>query len=131
MVININTIDILSDFIVRIKNAQRAYLLEVTIPLTKLNKKIVVLLTNEGFLRGYKILNANKIIVLLSYIHNKPIIQDIQRISKPGNRVYMSLRSFKKYQVQQQNVFFVISNSNGIYSSKIPISGELLFKIYY
>jgi small subunit ribosomal protein S8 len=93
--------DYLADLIIRIKNAQRAGLPDVQMHpyLPKRYVKILRLLYREGYIRGFvEHCDGEKqkirIKVLLKYsVRGEPIIEDIFQISKPGRRIYTSIKA--------------------------------------
>jgi small subunit ribosomal protein S8 len=92
--------DNISDMITRIRNGQSAKLNEVLLfwPTPKICIKILDLLKDEGYIRGYhKVISQNKICisVLLKYTEfQEPIIKKIERVSTPGKRIYVKSKSF-------------------------------------
>ena len=92
--------DSLSDLLTRIRNGQKAGLFEISLfqPTPKYCFKILDLLQKEGFIRGIKkvILNDKEcFFILLKYTNfANPTIKKIERISKPGKRVYGSSKNF-------------------------------------
>ena len=93
---------------------------------TKYSIAILDVLVREGFIRSF-IISKTKILVLLKYINDKPLIKDIKMISKPSQRVY--LKNFKLYNCSQKKVF-LISTNQGILSledaKRLNLGGELL-----
>ena len=91
--------DNISDMLVRIKNGQKAKLFEIYLfsPTPKICINILDILYKEGYIRGYKKLfynNKLRIKVLLKYdLEGNPIISKLVRVSKPGKRVYTSIKS--------------------------------------
>jgi len=88
-------IDILSDMLTRIRNGQKASLLEVFLynPMPKICIQILKILQKEGFIRGFKTIIINDkehFIVLLKYnIEQVSVIRKIKRVSKSGRRLYI------------------------------------------
>ena len=80
--------DPIADMLTRIRNALVARHDEVEIPKSKIKEEIARILTEEGYINGYK-LNDNNIVISLKYgPKNQKVISGIKRISKPGLRVY-------------------------------------------
>ena len=126
--------DNLSDMLTRIRNGQRANLLEIPLywPTPKVCIKVLNILEKEGVIRGFKkILVKNKeyIFILLKYNEfQNPIIKKIERISKPGKRVYAKSKLFWK--INGGKGFFIISSPIGLITEKTArfsnIGGEVL-----
>ena len=124
-----------TDFITRIRNAQKARLEYVKIPYSEMDLAIAELLTRQGFLE-----NASKkgrmpkriIEVKLKYSLGKGVIGGARLISKPSRRLYSGYRDLKP--VKQGYGITVISTSKGIKTNKEArkekLGGELLFEIW-
>jgi len=122
--------DVISDMIIRIKNAQDRRLMTTKCLNNSISLAILNVLYEEGYIRGYKQLNFKELEVHLKYYIDKPVIQNIKRISKPGRRVYYST---KDIQNNNSSELYIISTSKGILSSikaiQLNLGGEALFKI--
>ena len=85
--------DPISDMLTRMRNAIKAGHLKVDIPSSKMKVSIAKILKDEGFIKNFKIIDDNKQKLLRLYLkynaNNQPAILSLQRISKPGRRVYM------------------------------------------
>ena len=83
------------------------------------------ILSNEGFILGYKI-KLNKIKILLKYKNNIPVINAIKIISKPGRRIYYSTKQIWK--INSSKYFIIFSTNKGLKSitecKKLKIGGE-------
>jgi len=92
--------DNISDMLTRIRNGQKASLLEVLLfwPTPSICLKILTVLQREGFIRGFKkvfVGDKQYICVLLKYnTFQTPLITKIERISKPGKRIYCKVNNF-------------------------------------
>ena len=79
----------------------------------------------EGFILGYKI-TQNKIKIFLKYKNNRPVINSIKVISKPGRRLYYSIKQIWK--INSNKNFIIFSTSKGLKSivecKKLKIGGE-------
>lgn len=83
--------DPVSDLVVRINNGQSSGKAVVKMPASKAKAAICQLLTDEGYIEGFSIEEAQgkpEITVRLKYYKGKPVIEQFQRVSKPGRRVY-------------------------------------------
>ena len=84
--------DPIADMLTRIRNAVRIKADKVDIPASRMKLDIAKILKEEGFIRAYKILKYKKQGILrlnLKYVENDSMITDLQRVSKPGRRVYV------------------------------------------
>ena len=83
--------DPISDMLTRIRNAQMAEKLTVVMPSSKLKAAIAKVLQDEGYVEGFKISsNEGKPLleIVLKYYAGRPVIEKIQRVSRPGLRIY-------------------------------------------
>lgn len=84
--------DPVGDFLTRIRNGQQAHKKQITAPASKLKSAIAQVLKDEGYIAGFETVDAGPgkktLAVSLKYYDNKPVIERIERISKPSLRVY-------------------------------------------
>ena len=82
--------DPISDLLTRIRNAQMAGHEPVKLPASKTTRAILKVLVDEGFVDNYEVLESAKpeILVGLKYFQGLPVIRDIDRVSRPGLRIY-------------------------------------------
>jgi small subunit ribosomal protein S8 len=127
--------DPIADMLTRIRNAQKARLTSVDIPVSKIKKQIADLLEKEGFVSGCKVMPGKPwgtLRVALKYQPNgEPMIREVHRVSKPGCRVYASVDELEKMTgVIHMNV---VTTSKGIMTSREAIEaklgGEVMFKL--
>jgi len=89
--------DPLGDMLTRIRNAQVRGRSKVSTPASKLRARVLDVLQAEGFIRGYSEIEyaagKSEIEIELKYFDGQPVIREIQRISKPGRRVYSSVKN--------------------------------------
>lgn len=125
-----------ADFVIRIKNAYLANRKTVTMPYSNMIKAIGQALVKERFISSAKedVIDGHKmIVVVLRYENRKPVVSDIEVISKPSLRVYTDVSTlFGKH--GKDNKVALVSTSEGIMSGKTAkkkgIGGELLFKVW-
>ncbi|HJN03457.1 MAG: 30S ribosomal protein S8 [Nitrospinota bacterium] len=128
--------DPIADMLTRIRNALMAKHDKVNIPISKVKADIAILLKEEGYIKNYKLIKNKKqgiIRVYLKYDNdNNNIIQGIQRISKPGNRVYVSKNRIPK--VLNGLGVALISTSRGVLSDRTcrreGIGGEVIGHVW-
>jgi small subunit ribosomal protein S8 len=83
--------DPIADMFTRIRNAQSAEKVEVNIPASKMKQNIAKLLEQEGYINGFAMSELDgkpAIKIQLRYYQGKPVIETLQRISRPGLRIY-------------------------------------------
>ncbi|HEY2425725.1 MAG TPA: 30S ribosomal protein S8 [Pseudolabrys sp.] len=92
--------DPIGDMIARIRNAQMRAKSKVSMPGSKQRERVLEVLKTEGFIRGYASVahasGRNEIEIELKYFDGAPVIREIERISKPGRRVYASVRALPR-----------------------------------
>ncbi len=124
--------DTIADLLTRIRNASSAKHETVEIPSSKMKKAIVQILEDEGYIKSYTIKDDGKqgiIKVTLKYDENKiAAINGLQRVSKPGLRIYRDAEELPK--VMKGLGIAIISTSKGIMTDrqarKEHIGGEVL-----
>ena len=124
--------DPIADMLTRIRNANTAKHETVDIPASNMKKAIAEILNNEGYIKGYQIIEDGKqgvIRVTLKYTGNKEkVISGIKRISKPGLRMYAPADELPR--VLKGLGIAIISTSKGIMTDKearkLHIGGEIL-----
>jgi len=128
--------DPIGDMLTRIRNAIMAKKKEVVVePASKLKMVILDVLKREGYIEGYKIEGEGvkkKIIVYLKYYQGKPVIQVIERVSKPGRRIYVGVDEIPK--VYNGLGIAILSTPKGVLSDreakKLRVGGELICKVF-
>ena len=127
--------DPIADFLARLKNASAVSKPEVVMPHSKVNEALAKVLLKEGFLhkvdtRGSGI--KKTIVVQLQYLDDKPAIEDIRRVSKPGRRVYKQSKSLRP--VKSGFGVAVLSTPAGIMTDvearKQRLGGEVICEIW-
>jgi len=91
--------DPVADMLTRIRNAQQAKKSDVTMPSSKVKLSIANVLKNEGYIATYNVSDVDGKPVLsiaLKYFDGKPVISKIDRVSRPGLRVYKSAKDLPK-----------------------------------
>ena len=129
--------DTISDTLTRIRNANMVKHQIVQIPATKMSFEIARILKEEGFIEDFESYEENKrkyLLISLKYIGKvrKPVICKIERISKPGLRVYSNSKKLPK--VLDNLGIAIISTSKGIMTNfkakELGIGGEVLCYIW-
>lgn len=128
-------LDLLSDFISRLKNGYVSRKKSITVLRNKQILVILVLLLKLGYISGFRVLDSRHISVDLVYFQNQPAIRNIIRVSKPSNRIYVNLHSLQNRSslVNSVNGFFILSTSKGIVTDVeamlLGLGGEILFQV--
>jgi small subunit ribosomal protein S8 len=129
--------DTIADMLTRIRNAHMVKHQIVQIPSTKISLAISEILKEEGYIEDFEnYIEDNKkyLLISLKYIgkSRKPVISKIQRMSKPGLRVYSSSKELPK--ILENLGIAVISTSKGVMTNlkakELGIGGEILFYIW-
>jgi small subunit ribosomal protein S8 len=88
--------DPLGDLLSRIRNAQMRNKSKVSSPNSRLRESVLEVLKTEGYIRGYAVVEKDgrsEIEIELKYFDGEPVIREIERVSKPGRRVYTSVKN--------------------------------------
>ena len=129
-------VDPIGDMITRIRNAQMRLLNNVKIPGSRFRVKILAVLKREGYISDYKIINDSKnlgsLSVDLKYNNGSPVIKEINRVSKPGRRIYAKASSIPK--IQNGLGVAIVSTSKGIMTDdearNKKIGGEIICRVF-
>ena len=89
--------DPISDLLTRIRNAQERGKAKVSSPASRLRERVLEVLQHESFIRGFTTVQQGsgkaEIEIELKYFDGAPVIRELQRVSKPGRRVYASVET--------------------------------------
>ena len=123
--------DPISDMLTRIRNGQSSNKKTVSMPSSSVKKSIAEVLKNEGYIIDFEVITENSIdnlVIQLKYHKGIPVIEDIQRSSRPGLRVYKNKEDLPK--VLGGLGVAIISTSAGVMSDKEArekgIGGEVI-----
>ena len=127
--------DPIGDMITRIKNAQMRNHKKVELPSSNFKAKIAEILKSEGFIIDYQInLENNKPVLLinLKYHSGNPVISTIERVSKPGRRIFSRAESLPK--INNGLGIAIISTPKGVMTDidarKQKVGGEIICKVF-
>ena len=127
--------DPIGDMLARIKNSQLRNHKKVEMPSSNFKMKIADVLKNEGYINGFNVnMNDNKqvLIIDLKYNSGSPVISVIERISKPGRRVFSSAQSLPK--INNGLGIAIISTPKGVMTDidarKQKVGGEIICKVF-
>ena len=127
--------DPIGDMLARIKNSQLRNHKKVEMPSSNFKMKIADVLKNEGYINGFNVdKNENKqvLIIDLKYNSGSPVISVIERVSKPGRRVFSSAQSLPK--INNGLGIAIISTPKGVMTDidarKQKVVGEIICKVF-
>ena len=128
--------DPLGDMLTRIRNGQKARKSSITSPASRLRANVLEVLKQEGYIRGYskeKISEGiEQLTIELKYYEDQPVIRSVDRVSKPGRRVYAKIKDLKP--VNNGLGTIVLSTPKGILSDgkarELNVGGEILCNIF-
>ncbi|TDI57472.1 MAG: 30S ribosomal protein S8 [Alphaproteobacteria bacterium] len=128
--------DPLGDLLTRIRNAQTRGRSTVRTPASSLRKRVLDVLQAEGYIRGYSqaefASGRNEFEIELKYSDGEPVIREIQRISKPGRRVYSSVKNIPT--VYNGLGISILSTPKGVMADHEArdqnVGGEVLCRVF-
>ncbi len=126
--------DPIGDMLARIKNAQVRNHSKVSLPSSKFKAKIADVLKTEGYIIDYKINDEKKpsIEINLKYNSGNPVINTIERVSKPGRRIFSSANSLPK--INNGLGIAIVSTPQGVMTDvdarKKKLGGEIICKVF-
>jgi small subunit ribosomal protein S8 len=128
--------DPIGDMLTRIRNAQMRGKSTVKTPASKLRAWVLDVLASEGYIRGYdKAETENgqgEITISLKYYEGTPVIRELKRVSKPGRRVYMSVKEIPV--VRNGLGVSIVSTPKGVMSDAAArsanVGGEVLCTVF-
>lgn len=128
--------DPLGDMLTRIRNAQMRQKSKVSTPASKLRKRVLDVLKEEGYIRGYAEIDfgggKSEFEIELKYFDGQPVMKEIRRVSKPGRRVYSSVKNLPT--VANGLGVAILSTPKGVMSDtqarKENVGGEVLCSIF-
>ena len=122
--------DPIADMLTRIRNGQAANKVAINIPSSKLKVAIANVLAAEGYIESVKVLEGAKpeLEITLKYFQGKPVVESIQRVSRPGLRIYKRKDELPK--VMGGLGVAVISTSKGVMTDRAArqagLGGEII-----
>ncbi len=132
---SLQSTDPIADLLTRIRNASAVGKREVTVPTSKLKETIARKLVDAKYLSDVRIESAKPRDILVITINEEgtnPTISEIQRVSKPGRRVYVSAGEIPR--VKNGRGIVLVSTSQGVVTGQqakqARLGGELLLKVY-
>lgn len=128
--------DPLSDMLTRIRNGQQAGKPVIEVPFSRLHENVCAVLKDEGFIREYKVEareNNKKVLMIeLKYAEGKGVIRVIDRVSKPGRRVYSNVKSLPRF--YNGLGILIVSTPQGVMPDSkaraANVGGEILCQVF-
>ena len=128
--------DPVGDMLARIRNAQMRSKSKVNTPASKLRARVLDVLASEGYIRGYTQVDydsgKSELEIELKYYDGAPVIHEIERISKPGRRVYASVKSIPR--VANGLGISILSTPKGVMADhdarEQNVGGEVICNIF-
>jgi small subunit ribosomal protein S8 len=127
--------DPLGDLLTRIRNAQMRNKNKVSSPMSRLRESVLDVLKSEGYIRGYAVVEKDgrsEIEIELKYFDGAPVIREIERVSKPGRRVYTSVRNLPR--VNNGLGVAIVSTPKGVMADHeardANVGGEVLCTVF-
>lgn len=131
------SVDVIADFLTIIRNGIMVSKSFVTAPYSKMRYSIAQILKQEGFITDFVIINADsdatkRLKVVLKYVDGEAVIHEIQRVSKPGRRVYAGNKEIKP--VIGQLGISILTTSHGVMAhqraKKLSVGGEIICTVW-
>ncbi len=128
--------DPLGDLLTRIRNAQRARQSRCAAPASRLRENVCEVLKREGYIRAWRAEDlrpgVRQLEIELKYSEGEPAIKEITRVSKPGRRVYSSVRNIPR--VSDGLGVSILSTPKGVMSDNEArtqnVGGEVLCRVF-
>jgi small subunit ribosomal protein S8 len=128
--------DPISDLLARLRNGQMRGLAKVTAPASKLRAHLLEVLKAEGFIAGYSEVEfktgKKEFEIDLKYHEGRPVIRELTRVSKPGRRVYHSVKELKPHRGGLG--ISIVSTPQGVMSDtqarEKNVGGEVLCHVF-
>jgi small subunit ribosomal protein S8 len=128
--------DPIGDLLTRIRNAQMRNKSKVSTPGSKMRARVLEVLKNEGYIRDYSSVEhkdgRSEFEIELKYFDGAPVIREIERISKPGRRVYVSVKALPR--VNNGLGVAILSTPKGVMADHDArdqnVGGEILCTVF-
>ena len=128
--------DPIGDMITRIRNAQMRNKSKVSMPGSRQRERVAEVLKAEGFIRGYaSVAHTNgrsELEIELKYFDGEPVIREIARVSKPGRRVYASVKALPR--INNGLGVAIVSTPKGVMADHAArdanVGGEILCTVF-
>jgi small subunit ribosomal protein S8 len=128
--------DPIGDMITRIRNAQLRAKSKVSMPGSKQRERVAEVLKTEGYIRGYASVahasGRSELEIELKYFDGEPVIREIERVSKPGRRVYASVKALPR--INNGLGVAIVSTPKGVMADhdarEANVGGEIICTVF-
>lgn len=126
--------DPIADLLTRLRNAQRAHHESVSLPGSRLKAALCKVLLDEGYIGGYEVTEGAKRVLTISlrYVDGEPVVADIDRVSRPGLRIYKPCEKLPR--VRGGLGIAVVSTNLGVMTDRAArragVGGEVLCTVF-
>ncbi len=128
--------DPIGDMIARIRNAQMRNKSKVSMPGSRQRERVLEVLKSEGYIRGYAAVahksGRSELEIELKYFDGEPVIREIERVSKPGRRVYASVKSLPR--INNGLGVAIVSTPKGVMADhdarEANVGGEIICTVF-
>ena len=128
--------DPVGDMLTRIRNGQQAHKDSILSPASKLREGVLDVLKDEGYIRGWSRHEEREGVaslkIELKYSDGRPVIRSVQRVSKPGRRIYSKIKDLPRY--YNGLGIKILSTSRGVMSDSKAreenVGGEVLAEVF-
>jgi small subunit ribosomal protein S8 len=128
--------DPIGDMITRIRNAQLRAKSKVSMPSSKQRERVAEVLKTEGYIRGYASVahasGRSELEIELKYFDGEPVIREIERVSKPGRRVYASVKALPR--INNGLGVAIVSTPKGVMADhdarEANVGGEIICTVF-
>ena len=128
--------DPIGDMIARIRNAQMRTKSKVSVPGSRQRERVLEVLKSEGFIRGYAAVahasGRSELEIELKYFDGSPVIREIERVSKPGRRVYASVKALPR--INNGLGVAIVSTPKGVMADHAArdanVGGEIICTVF-
>jgi small subunit ribosomal protein S8 len=127
--------DPLGDLLTRIRNAKMRNKSKVSSPNSRLRESVLEVLKTEGYIRGFAVVEKDgrsEIEIELKYFDGAPVIREIERVSKPGRRVYTSVKNMAR--INNGLGVTIVSTPKGVMADHdardANVGGEILCTVF-
>lgn len=131
------SVDSIADFLTIIRNGVMVSKSSITAPYSKMRYSIAQILKNEGFIHDFAVITTDSDVkkmlkIVLKYVDGESVIHEIQRVSKPGRRVYVGSQKIKP--VIGQLGISILTTSRGVIANqkaeKLSVGGEVICTVW-
>ncbi|HEX7050718.1 MAG TPA: 30S ribosomal protein S8 [Longimicrobiales bacterium] len=127
--------DPIADMLTRIRNAGHARQRRVDMPVSRLKTEVARILKENHFIQDYKVLDDGRhgvLRVYLRYYEDRPVIRNLQRVSRPGRRQYAGVKELPR--VRNGLGIAIVSTSRGVMSDRearaANVGGEVMAVVW-